>query len=194
MCANDRLHYNMNVVFIYSHITLISLSSLYRFFWSHWTYKMTVWYILSSMWLRLSQFSQLPFLCNIRGSVFKLPISLAMILRIGVYYLIIKSKVWVISHVLWLGPETIVCAVCPAMFWLYSSINSLALGRSGFNIPLSIFKPISWSFPVQFRSGECHKTSLVIGNITPGNDLAPTGSKPFPKLLFTKICVTVWCH
>ena len=37
----------------------ISLSSLCKLIWGHWTYKMPVRYILSSVWVRLSIFSPL---------------------------------------------------------------------------------------------------------------------------------------
>ena len=37
----------------------ISLSSLYKLIWRHWTYKMLIWYILSSVWVRWSIFSPL---------------------------------------------------------------------------------------------------------------------------------------
>ena len=43
---------------LFVHYT-ISLSSLCKLIWGHWTYKMPVRYILSSVWVRLSIFSQL---------------------------------------------------------------------------------------------------------------------------------------
>ena len=42
----------------------ISLSSLCKIIWRHWTYKMPVRYILSSVWVRLSIFSQLSMICG----------------------------------------------------------------------------------------------------------------------------------
>ena len=73
--------------------------------WKYWTFKMLVRYILSSMCLRLSQFSQLSFMQYMGPSVFPLLISLVMIVRICVLYLIIiiKSVVWNICHCLGLG-------------------------------------------------------------------------------------------
>ena len=61
----------------------ISLSSLCKPIWKHWTYKMHISYIiLSSVWVRLSIFSQL-FIIYILGlCVFSLPFSLVMIERI----------------------------------------------------------------------------------------------------------------
>ena len=62
----------------------ISLSSLCKLIWRHWTYKMPVRYILSSVWVRLSTFSQLSIIQYMGLCVFSLPISLVMIERI--YY------------------------------------------------------------------------------------------------------------
>ena len=60
----------------------ISLSSLCKLIWGHWTYKMPVRYILSSVWVRLSIFSQLSIIQYMGLCVFSLPISLVMIERI----------------------------------------------------------------------------------------------------------------
>ena len=57
----------------------ISLSSLCKLIWRHWTYKMPVRYILSSVWVRLSIFSQLSIIQYMGLCVFSLPISLVMI-------------------------------------------------------------------------------------------------------------------
>ena len=40
----------------------ISLSPLWKFIWRHWTYKMPVKYILSSVWVSLSKLSLLSFI------------------------------------------------------------------------------------------------------------------------------------
>ena len=95
-----------------------SLLSLCRRIWSYWTSKMLVRYILSSVCLRLSQFSQLSFIQHIGLCVFSLPIDLLMMVRIRILYLviIIKSEVWPICHCLGLGYETMVCAVCLSIF------------------------------------------------------------------------------
>ena len=47
--------------------------------WRHWTYKMPVRFILSSVWVRLSMFSQLSIIQYMGLCVFSLPISLVMI-------------------------------------------------------------------------------------------------------------------
>ena len=70
----------------------ISLSSLCKFIWRHWTYKMPVRYILSSVWVRLSMFSPLSIIQYMRLYVFSLPISVLMIERIYILRLIIIIK------------------------------------------------------------------------------------------------------
>ena len=57
----------------------ISLSSLCTLIWRHWSYKMPVGYILSSVWVRLSIFFQLSTIQYMGMCVFSLPISLVMI-------------------------------------------------------------------------------------------------------------------
>ena len=95
----------------------ISLSSLCKLIWRHWTYKIPVRYILSSLWVRLSIFSPLSIIQYVGLYVFSLPISLVMIERIYILCLIIiKSEVWTITHCLGLGHETMVSAVCLSIF------------------------------------------------------------------------------
>ena len=53
-CLTDR-------ILLFVHYT-ISLSSLCKLIWRHWTYKMPVGYILSSVWVRFSLFSRLSFI------------------------------------------------------------------------------------------------------------------------------------
>ena len=64
----------------------ISLSSLCKLIWRHWTYKMPVRYILSSVWVRLSISSPLSIIQYVWLYVFSLPISLVMIERIYISY------------------------------------------------------------------------------------------------------------
>ena len=94
MCTNNLIHYGPIVVFLCLHITLPNHHHHHHHHyadlshWKYWTYKMLLRYILSSVFLRLSQFSQLSFmLC-----VFNLPTSLVMIVKICVFYLIIIIK------------------------------------------------------------------------------------------------------
>ena len=63
---------------LFVHYT-ISLSSLRKLIWGHWTYEMPVRYILSSVWVRLNIFSQLSIIQNMGLCVFSLPIPLVMI-------------------------------------------------------------------------------------------------------------------
>ena len=70
----------------------ISLSSLCKLIWRHWTYRMPVRYILASVWVRLSIFSPLSIIQYVGLYVFSLPISLVMIERIYILCLIITSN------------------------------------------------------------------------------------------------------
>ena len=82
--------------------------------------------ILSSVWVRVSVFSQLSIIQYVGLCVFSLHISFVMIERIYILCLIIiiKSEVWTITHCLGLGHETIVCAVCLSIFlWKHLSRN-----------------------------------------------------------------------
>ena len=96
----------------------ISLSSLCKLIWRHWTYKMPVRYILSSVCVRLLIFSPLSIIQYVGLYIFSLPISVVMIGRIYTLCLIIiiKSEVWPITHCLGLGHETMVSAVCLSIF------------------------------------------------------------------------------
>ena len=104
----------------------ISWSSLRILIWRHWTYKMPVRYILSSVWVRLCTFSPLSIIQYVGMYVFNLSIYLVMIERIYILCLIIiiKSEVWTITHCLGLGHETMVSAVCLSIF-LLMCLNSL---------------------------------------------------------------------
>ena len=59
----------------------VSLSSLCRLIWRHWTTKMLVRYMMSSVCLRLRQFSQLSFIQYMGLCVFSLPNSPVMTVR-----------------------------------------------------------------------------------------------------------------
>ena len=67
-----------NIIRLFVHNT-ISLSSLCKLIWRHWTYKMPLRYILSSVWVKLSIFSQLSIIQYMGLCVFSLPISPVMI-------------------------------------------------------------------------------------------------------------------
>ena len=97
----------------------ISLSSLCKLIWRHWTYKMPIRYILSSVWVRLSLFSPLSIIQYVGLYVFSLPISVVMIERIckRCVISIIKSEVWTVTHCLGFGHETMVSAACLSIFF-----------------------------------------------------------------------------
>ena len=82
---------------------------------------MPVRYILSSVWVRLSIFSQLS-LYNIWGCVFSVyPFTLWWWREYTLcLIIIIKSEVWTIIHCLGFGHETMVCAVCLSLILLIS--------------------------------------------------------------------------
>ena len=67
-------------------------SSLCKFIWRHWTYKMPVRYILSSVWVRLSILSPLSITQYVGLFVFSLPISVVMIERIHMYINVLLSS------------------------------------------------------------------------------------------------------
>ena len=99
---------------LFAHYITSSLS-LRRRMWKYWTSKKLLRYILSSVYLILSQFPQLSSMQYMGLCVFSLPIYLMMIVRISVLYLIvvtIKTEVWPICQCVGLGHATMVCAVC----------------------------------------------------------------------------------
>ena len=69
-----------NIIRLFVHKT-ISLSSLCKLIWRQWTYKMPVRYILSSVWVRLSIFSQLSIIQYMGLCVCSLPISLTVMIE-----------------------------------------------------------------------------------------------------------------
>ena len=135
----------------------ISLSSLCKLIWRHWTYKMPLRYILPSVWVRLSILFPLSIIQYVRLYVFSLPISLVMIERIYILCLIIiiKSEVWTITHCSGLGHETMVPAVCLSIFLQRANYHAstvwmelLSLSCNGISISeyMGLFK--LWQFSV----------------------------------------------
>ena len=53
---------------------------------------------------------------------------------------------------------------------------------------------ISWGLLVILLTGECYRTPLWWINIGSGNGLVPSGSKPLPVPILTKINATIWRH
>ena len=125
MSVNSRIRSVLQIVFVWLYITPSHYHHCVNFIWRHWTYKMPVRYNLSSVWVRLSIFSQLSIIQYMGLCVFSLPIPFVMIERIHILCLIIiiKSEVWTITHCLGLGHETMVCAVCLSIFfWMASAL------------------------------------------------------------------------
>ena len=137
MSANSRIRFGLQIVFVCLYITPSHYHHCANFIWRHWTYKMPVRYNLSSVWVRLSIFSQLSIIQYVGLCVFSLPISFVMIERIYILCLIIiiKSEVWTITYCLGLGHETMVCAVCLSIFF--------------------------WALPVKLALVESHRTILM---------------------------------
>ena len=77
VCANDRVHYCLSTVFVFVHITLITI-----FIWKHWTPKMLIRYMLPRVCLRLYQLSQLYVIQHMGLYVFSLVKSPVVIKRI----------------------------------------------------------------------------------------------------------------
>ena len=128
MSANSRIRFGLQIVFVCLYITLSHYHHCANFIWRHWTYKMPVRYNLSSVWVRLSTFSQLSIIQYVGLCVFSLPISFVMIESIYILCLIIiiKSEVWSITHCLGLGHERMVCAVYLSIFFRIRSSNFTA--------------------------------------------------------------------
>ena len=118
MSANSGIPFGLQIIFVCLYITPSHYHHCANFISRHWNYKMPVGYNLSSVWVRLSIFSQLSIIQYVGLCVFSLPISFVMIERIYILCLIIiiKSEVWAITHCLGLGHETMVCAVCLSIY------------------------------------------------------------------------------
>ena len=84
-CKNFDMYWLADRILLFVQY-IISLSSLCKPIWRHWTYKMPVRYILWTVCLRLSIFSQLSIIQYVRLCVFSLPISLGMMERIIILY------------------------------------------------------------------------------------------------------------
>ena len=117
MSANIRMFWLADRIRLFVQYN-ISLLSLCKLIWRHWTYKMSVRYIFSSMWVRLSIFSPLSIMQYVGLCVFSWPISPVMIEIIYILCLIIiiKPEVWTITHYLGLGHETMMSTVCLSIF------------------------------------------------------------------------------
>ena len=153
MCPNSRIYSGMMIIFVCLHFTLshyhhyadVSETEL-----PNWASQILVRYILSRVCLRLSQFSQLPFMqyTCIGLCEFSLSISLLMIVRICVIYLSIisKSEVWPDCHCLGLGHETMVCTVCLSIsLWDTPSVNKIR-DQPLHNVPQMSVRVVTYLF------------------------------------------------
>ena len=91
MSANSGIRFGLQMVFVCLYITSSHHHHCANFIWRHWTYKMPVRYNLSSVWVRLSIFSQLSIIQYVGLCVFSLPISFVMIERIYIYFFLLSS-------------------------------------------------------------------------------------------------------
>ena len=82
MSSNSRMRSGLQIVYF-----CLCITSYHHhcaiFFWRHWTFTMPVRYILSSVWVRLSIFSQLSIIQYMWLCDFSLPISLVITERIN---------------------------------------------------------------------------------------------------------------
>ena len=88
MSANSRIRFGLQIVFVCLYFTPSHYHHCANFIWRHWTHEMFVRYNLSSVWVRLSIFSQLFIIQYVGLCGFSLPISFVMIERIYILCLI----------------------------------------------------------------------------------------------------------
>ena len=91
MSANSRTRFGLQIVFVCLYITPSHYHHCANFIWRHWTYKMPVRYNLSSVWVRLTIFSQLSSVQYVGLCVSSLPISFVMTWRIYIYFVLLSS-------------------------------------------------------------------------------------------------------
>ena len=91
MSANSRIRFGLHIVFVCLYITPSHYHHCANFIWRHWTYKMPVRYNLSSVWVRLSIFSQLSIIqyVGLCFSVYPLPL---WWLREYIYFVLLLSS------------------------------------------------------------------------------------------------------
>ena len=113
VCKWSNILWPAGCIHLFAHC-IVTLSSLCRLIWRHWTSKMLIRYLLSSVCLRLSQSFQLPSIQHMGLCVFSLANFLIMIMIMcSCYYHQIRGMN--INHCLGLGNETVVRAVCLTM-------------------------------------------------------------------------------
>ena len=90
--ANSRIRFSLQIAFVCLYITPSYYHHCANLNWRHWTYKMPVRYNLSSVWVRLSIFSQLSIIQYVGLCVFSLRISFVMIEGIYIYFVLSSSS------------------------------------------------------------------------------------------------------
>ena len=145
MCADNWVHYDgLKVVFIYLYITL-SHYDLNADLSEGTALIKVLAGIFCQVCVQDQVHSQLCFMQYISLSVFSITISLLMIARKCVLNLIIITKsIWIISHCVGLGRETMVCSVCLAWAGLLQEYLQDTLSHT--NIPLTVQHSVSGSF------------------------------------------------
>ena len=131
VCLRCLLHHILSLIaYVFRGNRDFDSLSLCSLWWMRWyvlacrsysfvcngTYKMHVRYILSSVWVRLSIFSQLSIIQYMGLCAFNLPISLV---RVEIMYILSYYHHQIGSmnyYCLGLGHETMVCAVCLSIF------------------------------------------------------------------------------
>ena len=104
MSANSRIRFGLQIVSVCLYTTPSHYHHCANFIWRHWTYKMPVRYNLSSVWVRLSIFSQVSIIQHMGLCVFSSPISFVVIERIYIlchhqigsmnYYPMFRVRSW----------------------------------------------------------------------------------------------------
>ena len=92
MSANSGIRFGLQIVFVCLYITPSHYHHCANFIWRHWTYKMPVRCNLSSVWVRLSIFSQLSIIQYVGLCVCSLPIFFVMIEIIYIYFFLLSSS------------------------------------------------------------------------------------------------------
>ena len=150
------------VVFVCLHITLLHYHH-YADVSESIELKMILRYILSSMWLWLSQFSQLSFMQYIGLCVFSLHVPRVMVVRIRVQYFVItiKSKIWTICHCLWLGHDNHDMQGPHSCLYMIRSRN-VASFKSRWILPLLYMLCIWWNKAVEKKNNDMQCMSFYV--------------------------------
>ena len=113
MSANSRIRFGLQIAFVCLYIKPYHYHHCANLIWRHWTYKMPARYNVSTVWVRLSIFSQLSIMWGCVLSVYQFPLwCLREYIYTLSYYHHQIGSMNCITHCLGLGHGTMVCAVC----------------------------------------------------------------------------------